>query len=321
MPSPFRPPLVPAAFFGIVLGLGGLTGAWRAAHRVWGLPALIGEVFMVLAVAVWAIVLALFLVKWLVARDAALAEARHPVQGGLLALAGVSTMLVATLLMPYSRAAASVLFITGLVPAIAFGVWYTGRLWQGGRAPETTTPVLYLPTVGLGYLSAIGLSAFGQATWAEVAFGVGVFTWIAIESVLFHRLFTAAPMAPPLRPTLGIQLAPPTLGSVTYLAMHGGMPDGFVHAMLGYGIFIALVLLRMLPWILEEPFSASYWGFTFGITSLAAGPLMMLERGDTGAIAILAPVIFVACNLAMAVIIVGTLRLIVARRLLPPVAR
>lgn len=28
----FRPPIVPAAFFGIVLGLAGLGNAWRVAH-------------------------------------------------------------------------------------------------------------------------------------------------------------------------------------------------------------------------------------------------------------------------------------------------
>ena len=38
-----RLPLVPAAFFGIVLGLAGLANVWRAAHIAWGLPSMIGE--------------------------------------------------------------------------------------------------------------------------------------------------------------------------------------------------------------------------------------------------------------------------------------
>ena len=49
-----RPPPVPASFFGIVLGLGGLGGAWRAASRVWGMPSLVGELLMLLAAVVWA---------------------------------------------------------------------------------------------------------------------------------------------------------------------------------------------------------------------------------------------------------------------------
>jgi hypothetical protein len=33
MISAFKPPIIPAAFFGIVLGLAGLGNAWRAADR------------------------------------------------------------------------------------------------------------------------------------------------------------------------------------------------------------------------------------------------------------------------------------------------
>jgi hypothetical protein len=36
-------PVVPASFFGMVIGLAGLGTAWRWAHQVWGLPAVVGE--------------------------------------------------------------------------------------------------------------------------------------------------------------------------------------------------------------------------------------------------------------------------------------
>ena len=44
-----RLPIVPASFFGIVLGFAGLGSAWRAAHRVWQLPSMIGEALLVVA--------------------------------------------------------------------------------------------------------------------------------------------------------------------------------------------------------------------------------------------------------------------------------
>jgi tellurite resistance protein len=316
MPAPRRLPLVPAGFFGFVLGLGGLTNAWRTAHRVWGLPASIGEAFAAITMVVWAILTALFLLKWILARDAAIEEARHPVQSGAIALAGVSTMLVAVTVLPWSRTATIVLFVIGLASASAFGVWQTGRYWQGNRPVDATTPIMYLPTVGLGFLSAIGLAALGEPEWGRLGFGLAIFSWIAIESVLLHRLFSAPPMPPRLRPTLGIALAPPTLGALTYLSITEGPPDGFALCLIGYGTLIALVLLRLLPWILEQPFAASYWGFTFGITSLATAPLRMVERGATGPIVTLAPILFWACNLAMLVIIGATIRLVFAGRLL-----
>jgi hypothetical protein len=65
---------IPASFFGIALGLAGLGGSWRAAHVAWRLPAVFGEVLMLLAAVAWATVTLLYVVKWIRDRDAALAE-------------------------------------------------------------------------------------------------------------------------------------------------------------------------------------------------------------------------------------------------------
>ncbi len=35
MTARVKVPIVPASFFGFVLGLAGLANAWRAAHQVW----------------------------------------------------------------------------------------------------------------------------------------------------------------------------------------------------------------------------------------------------------------------------------------------
>lgn len=80
MPTPSRLPIVPASFFGIVLGVAGLGGAWRVAHRVWALPAMIGESLLLLAALIWLMLLTLYTAKWIVARSAAITELGHPVQ-------------------------------------------------------------------------------------------------------------------------------------------------------------------------------------------------------------------------------------------------
>jgi hypothetical protein len=68
---------------------------------------------------------------------------------------------------------------------------------------------------------------------------------------------------------------------------------------------------------MEQPFAASYWGFTFGVTALATAPIRMIAHGETGAIAHLAPLsLLVGANIAVGLIALGTLRLIAQRRLL-----
>lgn len=52
MPA-LRLPVVPASYFGMVLGLACLAGSWRAAHFAWGVPALVGEIVMLADGLIW----------------------------------------------------------------------------------------------------------------------------------------------------------------------------------------------------------------------------------------------------------------------------
>jgi tellurite resistance protein len=289
-------------------------------ERARSLPPVIGEALMLVAGIVWAIMLVLYAAKWIYAREEALRELEHPIQCCFVGLIGVATLLISIAVLPHSRLAAEILFAAGASFTLAFGVWRTGILWRGGRDPATTTPVLYLPTVGGAFVTATAAAALGYQDWGQLAFGAGLFSWLAIESVLLHRLYTVASMPAPLRPTLGIQLAPPVVGGVAYLSVTTGAPDMLAYAMLGYGLLQALLLLRLLPWIRQQPFAPSYWAFTFGATALAAVPLRMMERGATGAVASIAPYLFVGANIVVALIAAATLRLVLQGRLLPKAA-
>jgi len=314
-------PMVPPSFFGIVLGLAGLGANWRLAHAAWGLPVAVGEIIYLAAALSWLVITVLYGLKWVRAGTAAREEAAHAIQCCFIGLAGVATMLVAAGALPYSRPAAVVLYVIGAVFTVLFGLWRTGLLWRGGRDPATTTPVLYLPLVAGGFVTGIVGAALGWQEIAQLAFGVGFFNWLAIESVLLHRLYTEGPLPLALRPTLGIQLAPPAVGASCYLAVSGAHSDLAAHMLMGYALLQALLLLRKLPWIREQPFGASYWAFTFGATAVAGAATRMAMDEPAGLFTTLAPVLFVGANAVVLLIAVGTLRQLWAGKLLPkPVA-
>jgi tellurite resistance protein len=310
--------LVPASFFGMILGLVGLGNCWRVAAKIWHLPAWIGEAIMLLAIAIWLVLLLFYVGKWLWVREEALAEFEHPVLCCFIGLVPVSTVLVALAIAPYAHAIAVAFFVVGAIGQLGFGVYRSGRLWMGGRTPETTTPVLYLPTVAGGFVSAIVASVLGYREWGVLFFGMGMFSWLALESIIMQRLFLLEALPKPLRPTLGIQLAPPVVGCVAYLGITSGQPDTFAQILFGYGLLQALILLRLMPWLFQQTFAASYWAFTFGIAALALSALRFVERGMTGAMEGLAVLLFVGANLLIGGIAVGTVRLLLRGKLLPP---
>jgi tellurite resistance protein len=318
MISEHKVPIIPASFFGIVLGIGGLGNGWRVASRVWHLTPLVGEALLALATIVWATVLVLYCAKWFYARSAAVAEIHHPVQSCFVGLAGLTSMVIAGAVLQYSRMTALILFLAGFAYTVGFAVWLTGMLWEGGLNIAHITGALYLPVVGGSFVAAAVAAALGYGDWGQLAFGAGAFTWVAIDAVLLLRLYTAESTATIIRPTIGIQLAPPTVGALAYINLTSGPPDMFVHCMLAYGLMLGVVLIRLLPWIRAQPFSVAYWGFTFGITSLLTAPLRLIERGERGPFAMLAPYLFVAGNLIIVLMSVATVRLLLQRKLLPP---
>jgi tellurite resistance protein len=309
---------VPAAFFGIVLGLTGLAGGWRLAAKVWNITPGIGEAVSLLAAVIWLLLILLYVAKWIWLRSEALAEFHHPVLCCFVGVIPVTTALVGWAIRPYLYRLALTLALVGVVGQLIFGIYRTGALWKGGRDPSTTTPILYLPTVAGSFVSAIVLSAFGHVSWAVPFFGAGLLSWLAIESVLLHRLYVVSELPAPLRPTLGIQLAPPAVGCAAYFSITSGPPDLFAQGLIGYALFQALVLIRLLPWIARQPFTASYWAFSFGVSALGIDTLRCVERGDTGPLAIAAPYVFGIANVIIGGLALGTVLQMLQGKLLPP---
>ncbi len=306
----------PASFFGMPLGILGLGLAWRGAVKLWLLPPLIAELILGLGVALWAVLAISYAAKWVYARGDALLEFEHAVQCCFIGLAPVAASLCAAAVLPYSRPLAIILFVLGGAGTLAFALFRTGRLWMGGRDPGATTAVLYLPAVAGGFVTATVASLLGWPDWGQLAFGAGAFSWLAIESVLLHRLYTGPEMPPAIRPTLGIQLAPPAVGALAYLNVGAGTPDLIVQSLIGYALLEALLLLRLTPWFRAQPFGPSYWAFSFGAAALAGAVVRLASDGAPVELT-LAPVVFIAANLLILMLVIQTLRLLISGKLLP----
>ena len=163
MTNPAEPRTIPAAFFGIVLGLAGLGQcAGVSRMRIWGLPALVGEAILAAAAIVWVILTIAYIGKWFSARNAALAELNHPVQCCFIGLIGVSRHAHRRCLaVPYSRGwrGNAVCRLCSTPSPLPSGA--PARCGQGGRDPGTTTAVLYLPAVAGSFVTAAVASALG----------------------------------------------------------------------------------------------------------------------------------------------------------------
>ncbi len=294
------------SLFAIVLGLVGLGNNWRMAHLLWGYPLWVGEMVHASAMGVWLLLLTLYAMKWLQNRSVAQAEMRHGVQGNFVALVPISTMLIALAVGPISQSAATVVFVTGLLGWLMLALWQGGRLLSGARPAASLGPALYIPWVAGNFSAALASSSLGWAGWDQMFFGAGLVSWLALESVVLHRLATAEPLPEALRATLGIQLAPPAVGLAAYMAVAPEPMALVAHMLLGYGLLQALLLVRLAPWIGKQGWSMAYWAVSFGVTGLALGAQRWLAHGHGGPAQALAPILFGVANGVVGLLLVGS---------------
>lgn len=307
---------LPAGYFGMVLGIIGMGFAWRYASTIWPVTHRVGDGLVMLATLIWALLALAFLTRLLRFPHSVIAEIRHPVMSSFVSLFPATTMLVAIGFVPWYRPASLVLFGIGVSIQLAYAAWQSAGLWRGLHPEEATTPGLYLPTVANNFISAMACGALGFHDAGIVFLGAGIFSWLSLEPVILQRLRSAGELPVPQRTSLGIQLAPALVACNAWLSVNGGEADTLAKMLFGYGLLQLLFTLRLLPWYLTQPFNATFWSFSFGVSALASTGLHLGHSAGPGFFHTLALPLFIFTNLIIALLMLQTLKLLLQGKLL-----
>ena len=269
---------LPVGLFGAVMGLTGLSVAWRLAEVRYGGPAWLGWVSPILgwvAVAAFVAILSGYGVKLATAFDAVRAEFRHPIAGNLFGTPLISLLLLPIPLAPYSLAAARALWVVGAVGMVAFA-WFVVSRWMSDRQQTAhATPAWIIPVVGLLdvplALPSLGLPPLHGLMVFSLA--VGLFFAVPLFTLIFSRLLFEPPLPDALKPSLLILVAPFAVGCSTYLATVG-QPDLFSDALFMLTLFVLAVLLGQLRNLAVCcPFRVAWWAVSFPLAASAIAAL------------------------------------------------
>jgi tellurite resistance protein len=310
---------LPVSFFGMAVGTLAWGHAWRTAVQLWSLPAWTASLAVGLGLLLWLGIVGAYVNNWRQQARCIRMELDHPVQSAMAALGPVSTLLASISLRPWWPELAWGLYVLGVIAQLVLGLWLVGRFWQGGRAPESLNASVYLPGVAQNFVAATASAGFGYTALGALFFGAGVFSWLAMESLVLQRAATQDPLPVAQRPLQGVQVAPAVVGGLGYLSLTAGPPDLMAQMLLGYGLYQALLAARQLAWSSEGGFSLAYWTYSFGVMALATMAMRILQRAPGESLwLLLAPVLFVLANAVMALLLWHTARLAFQGRLLPP---
>jgi tellurite resistance protein len=263
----------PPAIFPVILGLVGLSHAWRGLGPAFGVPTGFAEILLGGAAALLAFFSLSYLAK-LIARPAVLMEdlKSPPGRAGLSAMS-MAFIVLSVGLLPYGEVARYVWWFGILlhVVIVSFVVKAIAKTPPEGRS---VTPFQLLPFVGLSTTPLAGV-ALGYTLLSQV------FTYISLAAfavILFQLItkFIRTRPPEPLRPPYAIILAPLSLFGMAF-GQFGPESLFFSFYVLAWGG--ALALLIFAKWVTKAGFTPMWGSFTFPLATFTNINLMAMAKG------------------------------------------
>lgn len=267
----------PVAFFTVVMGLAGLTIAWRRAEVVFHSPFAVSGA-MELATVLAYIAIAVAYVAKLARYPAEVAkEFRHPVRLNFFPTISIGLVLLSIVFLERHIDAARWLWVAGTTMHIGFTL-YVMNAWIHRTGIDVTqvNPSWFIPVVGNVLVPIAGVHIFpAELSW--FFFSVGIVFWIVLLTIVMYRLFFHAPLPERLTPTLFILAAPPAVGFVAYFALTGTI-DAFARILYYAALAFTLLLASNAVRFLKTRFFLSAWAYSFPLAAVTIATLLMAHQ-------------------------------------------
>jgi len=281
---------LPMAMFATVMGLGGLSNAWALAHRAIGVPLLVSEVLLVLAVSCGVLLSLAHLAKLGFCLREVAEEFAHPVRSSFFPAASVSLVVLSIGVRPYAPDWAEALWWLGAALHLVLAVTLIRRWIVHAQDEAVMTPAWFIPVVG-NILVPVGGVPLGHVEISWFFFSVGLMLWLPFFTIVLHRVLFVPAMSARSMPTLFILLAPPSIGLSSYLAFTGGHAGALGDLLYCMALFIAILLASLGRHLAHGPFFMSWWAMTFpagGWAGASLGYYMARPSPYTATVAVVA---------------------------------
>jgi len=162
-------------------------------------------------------------------------------------------------------------------------VWVTARWLQakeaGGPSWNAITPILFIPVVGNALAPLAGLT-IALEPWAMAQFGLGLFLWPVMQTLLVVRWVHVGPLPPRMMPALFIMVVPPSIVGLDLLQMGVALP--WIWCMWGIGAFFLALALTQITTLRSLPFGMPHWGMSFPMAAFTILTLRLAPLSDCG---------------------------------------
>jgi tellurite resistance protein len=308
---------LPVNLFASVMGVSGLSSAWRQASHQFGTSPLVDGAIGCLAVAIFVLLCIAYAVKAFIHPQAVRDEFRHPIAGNFFGTATIATLLISSVVAPVSAVASEVLWCIGAVATIALAFTILSRLLRGKVDAGHALPAWLIPGVATLDIAVAG-SAMPMAWAREVnLFAMAVGTMIALlffTMIMSRLIHHHERLANELVPSLMILMAPFEVGFLAYTSFFQRV-DAFAAMLFYFGLFV-FFSLAFKVFKRSIPFAAGWWALSFPLAALCNAALRYAEQAHSLALTVLAVGLLAFLSVLIAVLLLRTIHILLNGKLL-----
>nr|WP_321270291.1 SLAC1 anion channel family protein [uncultured Tolumonas sp.] len=261
----------PVSFFSVVMGLSGLSIAWKSAGQTLYPSAVLW--LGLFSSLVMIIITVIYCFKVLRHTKAVITELHHPIRLNFFPAFSISLLLLSV--------------VWGEYNAVSFGLWSTGAIVQISLTLYVMSswihhthytlshanPSWFIPVVGNIIVPISGVH-FGYAELSWFFFSIGIVFWLVLLTIVLYRLFFHEPLPARMTPMLFILLAPPSVGFVSYTGLSGAL-DPFGRILYYIALFLGMLLFSNVIRFIRVPFYISSWAYSFPLAALTIATAKM----------------------------------------------
>lgn len=307
---------LPVNLFGSVMGIAGLSIAWRLAGLAFGVTPLISGVVGAVAVIVFLVLGAAYLVKALKHPHAVAGEFNHPITGNFFGTITIGTLLLSTVVAPLSETLAEFVWTIGTVSTVALAYAVAGRLLRGKVDATHAVPAWLIPGVATLDIAVAGGGMPMQWAHEVNVFGLAVGAMIALLffTMIMARLIHHESLPTGMVPSMIILIAPFEVGFLAYTNFTHRV-DTFAALLFYFGLFVFVTLA---PRVFRKdiPFAAGWWAISFPMAALTSAALKYSMFVQAWPITAIAVVLLAMLSVAIVVLLVRTLHILLNGTLL-----
>ena len=307
---------LPVNLFASVMGIAGLSIAWRQASQEFGVTPLISTATGMLAIVVFVVLGAGYLVKAIRHPDAVRSEFRHPVAGNFFGTITIAILLLSSVVAQLSQPLAEGIWIVGTIATIALCFTIASRLLQGKIDVAHAVPAWFIPGVATLDIAVAGGNM--PMLWAHevnmFALAVGTMIALLFFTMIMSRMIHHEPLPAGMVPSLLILMAPFEVGFLAYTNFLQRV-DTFSGLLFYFGLFIFLTLA---PKVFRRgiPFASGWWAISFPMAALASAALKYSMFVQAWPVTLIAILLLAMLSIAIVVLFVRTLHMLLNGKLL-----